>query len=152
MAIKVGQQVENFTLKDQDENQVSLDDFKGKKVLLSFHPLAFTDVCRTQMEQLEENYQVFEENNTVPLGISVDAFPTKKAWADDMGLKKLRLLADFWPHGELAMKLENFVEKHGFSGRANFLLDEDGKVSWVKVYGLTELPDINEVLEVVKGE
>ena len=150
MTVNIGEKVKNFKLKDQNENEVSLKDFEGKKVLLSFHPLAWTSVCRKQMMALEKNYDQFIENNTVPLGISVDPLPSKKAWAEDMGLEKLQILSDFWPHGKLAKRLDNFVDKHGFSGRANILLDECLEMIWSKVYELSELPDIDEVLEKVE--
>lgn len=149
MAITVDHKLDNFTLTDQNEKRVSLEDLKGKKVLLSFHPLAWTSVCTKQMNDLDANYERFEQKNTVPFGISVDPVPSKKAWAKDMGLKKLQILSDFWPHGELAKSLEIFIEKYGFSGRVNILLNEKGEVSWVKVYEIPELPDIQEVLAVL---
>ncbi|MFW6389791.1 MAG: redoxin domain-containing protein [Halanaerobiales bacterium] len=147
MTIKKGEKLNNFVLQDQDENEVSLDDFKGKKVLLSFHPLAWTGVCTKQMKALDDNYDKFNENNTEPLGINVEPTPSKKAWAEDMELENLRILSDFWPHGELAKELGVFLEENGFSGRVNILLDEDHKVVWVKEYDIPELPDIDEVLE-----
>ncbi|MFW6264713.1 MAG: redoxin domain-containing protein [Bacillota bacterium] len=147
MTIKKGEKLNNFVLQDQDENEVNLDDFKGKKVLLSFHPLAWTGVCTKQMKALDDNYDKFNENNTEPLGINVEPTPSKKAWAEDMELEKLRILSDFWPHGELAKELGVFLEENGFSGRVNILLDEDHKVVWVKEYDIPELPDIDEVLE-----
>jgi len=150
MKYNVGEKIDNFTLPDQDENEVSLKDFKGKKVLLSFHPLAWTGVCTKQMEALDNNYSTFDENNTVPLGLSVDPVPSKKAWAEDMGLKDLKILADFWPHGDLAKDLGIFIEESGISARVNILLDEEGKVKWFKVYDIPQLPDIDEVLEEVK--
>ena len=150
MTIKKGYKLNNFTLQDHNENEVSLEDYKGKKVLLSFHPLAWTGVCTKQMKALDDNYQDFEDNNTVAFGVNVEATPSKKAWADDMELKNLKILSDFWPHGELAKELGIFIEEHGFSGRVNILLDEQGKVVWVKEYEIPELPDINEVLEKIK--
>ncbi len=128
----IGEKIDNFNLPDQDGNEVSLSDLEGKNVLLSFHPLAATGVCTKQMKALDENYSTFEENNTIPLGISVDPVPSKKAWADDMGLENLKILSDFWPHGELAQNFDIFLENDGISGRVNILLDEEGKVIWYK--------------------
>jgi len=84
-----------------------------------------------------------------PLGLSVDPIPSKKAWADSMGIRSLKLLSDFWPHGAVADSLGLFIEKHGFSGRANVLVDEEGRVQWVKVYELKTLPDFEEVLNLL---
>lgn len=150
MTLQNGDKIKDFTLQNQNEEEVSLSDFEGKKVLLSFHPLAWTSVCRKQMEALEDNYDFFVENDIIPLGISVDPVPTKKAWAEDMGIENLQILSDFWPHGKLAKELDNFVEKLGFSGRFNVLVDRSGKISWVKVYELGEEPDIEEVKDAVK--
>ncbi|MCD6188895.1 MAG: redoxin domain-containing protein, partial [Thermococcus sp.] len=115
--------------------------------LLSFHPLAWTSVCEKQMKALEENYEKFENLNVVPVGISVDAIPSKKAWAEHMGLKKLRILSDFWPHGVVARLYGIFREKEGFSERTNVLVDEDGKIIFFKAYPIRELPNLEEIFE-----
>ena len=70
-----------FSLVDQNENVISLKDLKGKKVLLSWHPLAWTSVCLDQMRSLETHAEAFMDNNIVALGLSVDAQPSKSAWA-----------------------------------------------------------------------
>jgi peroxiredoxin len=141
----------DFVLKDQNGIDVRLTESKGKRVLLSFHPLAWTEVCAKQMQALEENKGVFESLNTVPLGLSVDTVPSKKAWADYLGIKAVRLLSDFWPHGEVAKAYGIFREKNGFSERANIIVDKNGKITFVKVYEIRQLPDIGEIIEVIKG-
>ena len=125
MTIKVGDQVPDFTLRDQNGKDIKLSALRGKKVLLSFHPLAWTSVCALQMKSLEENHKEFENLKVIPLGVSVDSSPSKAAWAKELGL---------------------FRESDGIAERANVLLDENGKVLWVKVYPLPEVPDLKEVL------
>ena len=147
MKLNKGDKIPELKLRDHNEEEVSLDKFDGKNVLLSFHPLAWTSVCRNQMQALEDNYQEFEKNNTVPLGISVDPVPSKSAWAEDIGLENLRLLSDFWPHGEFADKLGIFIKEKGISGRVNILVNAEGEILWAKEYDIPELPDIDEVLE-----
>ncbi|RCW54214.1 MULTISPECIES: redoxin domain-containing protein [Halanaerobium] len=149
MKLTKGEKIPEFKLSDHQEEEITLEKFKGKNVLLSFHPLAWTSVCRNQMQALEENYDQFEKNNTVPLGISVDPVPSKRAWAEDIGLENLRLLSDFWPHGEFASKLGIFIREKGISGRVNILVNDQGEILWVKEYDIPELPDIDEVLKVV---
>jgi len=144
--INVGEQFEDFVLTDQDGNSIDTAQFKGKKILLSFHPLAWTSVCRDQMKALDELYDEFESFNIVPLGISIDSSQSKKAWADNMGLKKLKLLADFWPHGELAKKLGVFMNEKGISKRVNIVLDENRKVLWKKIYPIKQVPDFQEII------
>ena len=148
--INIGDVAPNFTLKDQDGNPVSLSNFKGKKVVLSFHPLAWTNVCQEQMLSLERNYQKLADMNAVALGISVDTVPTKNAWTKSMGIKNTRLLSDFWPHGEVSRKYGLFIEAEGFADRANVVVDEKGKVIFVKEYKLDQVPDMDEVIAAVK--
>lgn len=148
--IKVGDYAPDFLLKDNRGEEIRLTDYKGKKVLLSWHPLAWTSVCAEQMKALEANLAEFESNDAVPLGLSVDSYPCKNAWAKELGIATVKLLADFWPHGEIAQKYGLFRQQEGFSERANVLVGEDGKVLWVKIYPIPELPDIAEVLEQVK--
>lgn len=83
-AIKVGVQAPNFILKDNRGQDINLADYKDKKVLLSWHPLAWTQVCALQMKSLEDNLAEFEKYNTVPLGLSIDAYPVKNAWAKEL--------------------------------------------------------------------
>ncbi len=151
MALKAGDMAPDFTLKDHNGNEFKLSDFRGKQVLLSFHPLGWTGVCAQQMQSLEENYKTFESLNTLPVGISVDSVPAKKAWAEHLGIKNVRLLSDFWPHGQVAKLYGIFVEEKGFSQRANIIVDENGKIAFVKVYEISQLPDIQEIIKTLKG-
>lgn len=150
MAIKPKDNAEDFTLSDQDGKQIHLSDLKGKKVLLSFHPLAWTSVCAEQMKSLEKNRERLDELNTVALGISVDTVPSKKAWAKELGIKNTRLLSDFWPHGGVAIKYGIFRQNVGLSERVNIIVDENQKVIFVKVYPVAQLPDIEEIIRVLE--
>jgi peroxiredoxin len=140
----------DFVLKDQHGEEVRLSDLKGRKVLLSFHPLAWTAICAEQMKSLERNAPVFEQLNTVAFGISVDSVPSKKAWAEHLEIVHTRLLSDFWPHGEVAQLYSIFREENGFSERANILVDENQKVRFIKVYPISELPDIKEIVQILE--
>jgi peroxiredoxin len=148
--ITKGEAAPDFTLKDQDGKDFKLSEQKGKRVLLSFHPLAWTGICTEQMKSLEKNFKTITGLNTVPAGLSIDAVPSKKAWADDMKLKNLKILSDFWPHGGVAKAYGIFREHGGTSERANIIVDEKGEVAWVKVYEMGQLPPIDEVIEVLK--
>ncbi len=149
--IQKGEKAADFVLKDQNSKEFKLSDSRGKKVLLSFHPLAWTSVCAKQMQSLEANADTFASLNTIPVGISIDSVPTKKAWAENLGIKNTRLLADFWPHGYVAKLYGIFRENDGFSERSNIVLDENGKVVLSKMYPLAELPDIQEIIQVLKN-
>src|SRR5665647_2210106 len=84
--IKVGDGFRDFSLKDQNGKDFKLSEQAGKRVLLSFHPLAWTSVCAEQMKSLEANKKTFDSLNTVAVGLSVDSVPTKKAWATSLGI------------------------------------------------------------------
>jgi peroxiredoxin len=149
--IKTGETFGDFTLKNQDDAEINTGKLGGKKILLSFHPLAWTSVCAKQMKALDDNYDAFEKLNTVPLGLSIDTVPSKKAWAKSLKIKELNLLSDFWPHGGIAARLGIFIKKYGFSQRANIILDKSRKAVFVKVYPIKELPDIKEVLKFLEN-
>ena len=141
----------NFRLKDQHKFDFELSEYHGQYVLLSFHPLAWTAVCARQMQMLDENFERFEKLNVLPVGLSVDTIPSKEAWAKDLGLKKLRLLADFWPHGAVAKQLGIFRERNGFSERANIIIDPQGRVIFKKVYEIPQLPDLEEIFSFLEN-
>ncbi len=148
---EIGKQAKDFMLKDQNGKEFKLSSFKGKKVLLSFHPLAWTEVCAKQMKSLEGNKGALDSLNTVAFGMSVDTVPSKKAWAESLGIKNTPLLSDFWPHGYVAKAYGIFRERNGFSERANIILDENQKIIFFKVYEIGKLPDINEIINFIRN-
>ena len=149
-AAEVGRAAPDFTLKDQNQKAVTLSDLKGKKVVLSFHPLAWTNICKLQMQDLEKNREQFDRMDAVALGLSVDSVPCKRAWAAEIGVEKTSLLADFWPHGGVASAYGIFREADGISERAVVILDRDGVIRFKKTYPISELPDIAEILQAVQ--
>jgi peroxiredoxin len=148
--VHVGKKLKDFKLNDQNREDFRLADFRGKRVLLSFHPLAWTPVCALQMQSLEKNKKALDKLNTVAVGMSIDAVPCKAAWAKSLKIKNTRLLSDFWPHGAVAKSL-GILRDVGSSERANIIVDEAGKVMFVKVYPIKQLPDMAEILAVLKA-
>ena len=148
---QIGEKAKDFALKDQNGKEFKLSQFSGKRVLLSFHPLAWTEVCAKQMKSLEENRVTLDSLNTIALGISVDTMPSKLAWAESLGIKNTPLLSDFWPHGEVAKLYGIFRDKNGFSERANIVVDENQKIVFFKVYQISQLPDMNEIIDFIKN-
>ncbi|MFP4445514.1 MAG: redoxin domain-containing protein [Desulfosudaceae bacterium] len=145
-----GDTAPEFTLSNQENQAVNPMSLTGKRILLSFHPLAWTSICEIQMRTLEAKYAVFQELDIMAYGISVDSLKCKKAWADAMGIKKTNLLADFWPHGGVAREYGLFVEDMGISSRANVLIAPDRTIEWIKVYDIPEVPDIEEIIAFVR--
>jgi peroxiredoxin len=148
---EIGDNARDFSLKDHNGKEFKLSDSRGMKVVLSFHPLAWTTVCAMQMKSLEDNKNNFDGLGARAVGLSVDAVPTKKAWAESLGIKETPLLADFWPHGGVAQLYGLFRDKEGTSQRANVILDRNQKVAFLKVYEPKQLPSIQEVIDALRG-
>lgn len=150
--IRIGEQGPELSIKDQHGEEFHLSDAPGRRVLISFHPLAWTPACAAQMSALEAHLDDLRSLNTVAVGISVDSVQSKIAWARSLGIKETRILADFWPHGEVATRYGLFREKNGFSERANIVLDEERRVIFAQIYPIHEIPDLGEVLRFIGHE
>jgi peroxiredoxin len=144
---RVNDVAKGFSLDDQNGEEFRLSDFKGKKVLLSFHPLAWTSVCAEQMKSLEKAQGTFGSFDTIAVGVSVDTVPSKKAWALSLRIKSTRLLSDFWPHGKVAKWYGIFRREDGVSQRVNIIIAEDQRIAFFKIYKLGQLPDIQEIID-----
>ncbi|MDY6824297.1 MAG: redoxin domain-containing protein [Thermodesulfobacteriota bacterium] len=150
--LKVGDTAPEFTLNNQDNQAVNPMSLTGKRILLSFHPLAWTSICEIQMRTLEVKHTVFKELEVMAYGISVDSLKCKQAWADAMGIKETNLLADFWPHGGVAREYGLFLEDMGISGRANVLIAPDRTIEWIKEYDIHQVPDIEAIIAFVNEQ
>ncbi|NYT07425.1 MAG: redoxin domain-containing protein, partial [Methanomicrobiales archaeon] len=102
--VQPGDHAPNFSLKDQGDRTFDLLEHMGERILLSFHPLAWTGHCAAQMESLEKNREVLKSLNTVAVGISVDSMVCKREWARQLSISQTQLLCDFWPHGRVAQR------------------------------------------------
>lgn len=149
--LKVGDSAPDFTLQDQDDNPVTLSEFRGKKnVVLIFHPLAFTSICSTQMPGYNKDRQSFDGLDTQVLGISVDSSPAHRAWAEMLGGIDYPMLADFWPHGEVS-KRYGVLRPEGISERATIVIDKKGVVRGIEVHDIGVLPDHDKMLETLRS-
>lgn len=148
--IPVGTVAPDFALRSHLDTTVRLSDFRGqKRVVVAFHPLAFTPVCAAQMQTYERERPRLDAADAHVLAISVDAGPSKKAWADSLGGISYDLLSDFHPHGKVASDY-GVMRDDGISERAIFIVGKDGKVAWEKQYQIPEQPDFQEVLRALE--
>lgn len=127
--IAAGTPAPDFTLRDQDGEEVSLSDFRGRKVLLVFYPQDFSPVCGDQFSIYQEVKPEIAEKGVELLGISIDHQWAHKAFQEKLGIDTT-LLADFEPKGEVARAYGSYLEKFGFANRTLVLVDGDGQVAW----------------------
>lgn len=127
--IAVGEQAPDFTLQDQDGEEVSLSGYRGRKVLLVFYPLDFSPVCSDQLSIYQEVKPELSEKGVELVGISVDSKWAHKAFQEKLGIDTT-LLADFEPKGEVARAYDSYIDAAGIANRTLVLVDEDGVVAW----------------------
>ncbi|HET9161936.1 MAG TPA: redoxin domain-containing protein [Solirubrobacterales bacterium] len=128
--IATGETAPEFTLRDQDGEEVSLSDYRGRKVLLVFYPLDFSPVCSDQLSIYQEVKPQIAEKGVEMIGISVDHGFAHKAFQEKLGIDT-RLFADFEPKGEVARAYGAYIEATGHTNRSLVLIDEQGTVEWV---------------------
>jgi peroxiredoxin len=147
--IEPGTKAPDFSLPDQDGNQVSLADFAGRKLVLAFYPLDFSPVCTDQLSLYQEVLGEIESQGASLVGISVDSSYCHRAFREQLNLT-MPLLADFNPKGEVADAYGVYSEKYGSSGRALFLV-EDGTVRWAYKSPPAEVPGANLIFDALSA-
>ncbi|OZD04439.1 peroxiredoxin [Rhodococcus sp. 06-235-1A] len=141
MPIEVGAVAPDFTLKDQNNQLVTLSSYRNvKNVLLVFYPLAFTGTCQGELCKVRDELPTFENDDTAVLAISVGPPPTHKIWAAEQGYT-FPLLSDFWPHGEVAQAYGVFNDTAGFANRGTFVVDKSGIIRFAEMNGPGEARD-----------
>ena len=132
-ALPAGTEAPDFTLKDQDRNDVTLSSFRGKSaVALVFYPFTFTGVCQGELCEIRDDPSVFEGPDAAVLAISCDTRHAQAQWAEQQGFT-FPILSDFWPHGEVARAYGVFLPERGMATRGTFVIDRDGIVRWAQV-------------------
>jgi peroxiredoxin (alkyl hydroperoxide reductase subunit C) len=131
--IDVGNTAPDFTLRDQNNEEVTLSSFRGEKaVLVVFYPLAFTGICTGELCRVRDELPTFQNDDVQVLTISVDSPYSHKVFSEKEGYQ-FPLLADFWPHGGVAQAYGVFNEMTGFANRGTFLVDRDGIVRFAEM-------------------
>ncbi|MEJ2716363.1 MAG: peroxiredoxin [Deltaproteobacteria bacterium] len=141
--LKVGDSAPDFQLPSLSGKKVSLSTYRGKKnVVISFVPAAWTPVCSQQWPGYNIAQDLFEKNDAVLLGISVDNIPTLYAWTKDMGKLWFPVLSDFWPHGKVAAKY-GVLRSDGTAERALFIIDKKGIIRYIDVHDINVMPRLD---------
>ena len=142
LKVQKGDQAPDFTLPSISGTKVSLSQYRGiKNVVLSFVPAAWTPVCSDQWPGYNIVKTMFDMNDAVLLGITVDNIPTLYAWTRQMGRLWFPVLSDFWPHGEVADRY-GVLRSDGVSERALIYIDKNGIIRDIQVSDINERPDL----------
>jgi len=141
MAPEVGSTAPDFTLKDQNNQQVTLSSFRGDRaVLVVFYPFAFSGICTGELCAVRDDLGSFQNDDVQILAVSVDHPFALKAWSEAQGYQ-FPLLSDFWPHGAVAKEYGVFNDGAGMAVRGTFLVDTDGVVQFAEVNAPGEARD-----------
>ena len=153
MKIEIGQTAPGFSLYDTEKNKVSLDDLKGKNVVLLFFPFAFTGVCTTELCSVRDNIASYNIANAQVLGLSVDSLFTLGKFKAEQHLN-FPLLSDFnkeaaKSYGVLYEVFPAF-ELQGVSKRAAFVIDGNGTIQYAEICATPgDLPDFSAIQAVL---
>jgi peroxiredoxin (alkyl hydroperoxide reductase subunit C) len=142
LKVGIGDAAPDFALPSISGDTISLRQFKGQKhVVLSFVSAAWTPVCTGQWSGYNIAPELFEENNAVLLGISVDNIPTLYAWTKQMGGLWFPILSDFWPHGDVARQY-GVLRSDGTADRVSLVIDRTGIIRAINVSDINQRPDL----------
>ena len=145
LKVKVGQLAPDFTLPAVAGGKIALSQYQGKKnVVLSFVPAAWTPVCSDQWPGYNIVRDMFEANDAILLGITVDNIPTLFSWTNQMGKLWFPVLSDFYPHGKVALQY-GILRTDGVAERAIFIIDKKGMIRYIDVHDINQRPSL-EVL------
>ena len=146
LKVKVGEKAPDFALRAVSGGTVSLRDYLGKKnVVISFVPAAWTPVCSDQWPGYNIVKDIFDENDAILLGITVDNLPTLFAWTNQMGKLWFPALSDFYPHGATAAKF-GVLRSDGVAERALFVIDKKGVIRYIDVHDINKRPPLDSLV------
>ncbi|MBV4356786.1 redoxin domain-containing protein [Pinibacter aurantiacus] len=127
--LEVGKKAPDFSLFTTPDQQIELNQLKGKRVILAFYPADWSPVCGDQMSLYNEMLKFFHKQNAELIGISVDSKWCHLAFSRDRNLH-FPLLSDFEPKGAVSKLYGVYDDKTGECKRALYVLDEEGYVRW----------------------
>ena len=123
MSVTVGEKAPDFTLKSTLDQEVSLEDYKGKNVVLVFYPLDFSPTCSMQLPEYSGRKGDFADLDAEVLGVNRDSIHTHKAWSKAFNIE-VPLLADMTLTAAKAYGVD--MQERGISKRAVFIIDKEG--------------------------
>lgn len=151
--LEIGQKAPDFKLINTDRKEVTLENFKGKNLVLFFFPMAWTSTCTKQMCTVQEDYSVYSELNTEVVGVSVDTIFALKRYGEDYKIS-FPLLSDFNKQmiRDYDIVHEDFILGYkDVAKRATFVIDKNGILQYIEVLPkLGDFPDMEKLKAVLK--
>ena len=148
--IAPGTPAPEFSLPNHEGKQVSLGDFRGRKLILVFYPLDFSPVCTDQLSIYHEVLPEIGDQGASLVGISVDSTWAHRAFREQLGIE-IPLLSDFEPKGEVIRSFGAYLEAVGHGNRSLVLIDEEGIVRWVHESPTPiEIPGANLIFDALR--
>jgi peroxiredoxin (alkyl hydroperoxide reductase subunit C) len=149
--IEAGTPAPDFTLPDQDGNEVSLESLKGKRFVLVFYPSDFSPVCTDQLNVYQEVLGELRDRGVELYGVSVDSNWAHRAFRQHLGVD-IPLLADFHPKGAVSQQYGVYSESYGVAKRALVMIGPDGTVEWsFKSPSPLEIPGANLIFDALEA-
>ena len=149
--IRPGEKAPDFSLANHEGKELSLGDFRGRKVVLVLYPLDFSPVCSDQLSVYQEVLPQIADAGAELVGISVDSWWTHRAFRENLGLT-MTLLSDFEPKGEAIRAYGAYLDQVGHGNRSLVLIDEDGVVRWVHESPTpVEIPGANLIFDALEA-
>jgi peroxiredoxin len=147
--LPVGTQAPDFSLNVTPDQKLTLSELRGQPVVLAFYPADWSPVCGDQMALYNEILPEFQKHRAEVLGISVDGAWCHSAFAQQRHLH-FPLLADFEPKGAVSQAYGAYRERDGFSERALFVIDPEGKIFWSHLSPVGVNPGADGILEALE--
>ncbi len=148
MSVNVGDIAPNFTLRSFDKSEVSLENHRGKNIVLLFFPLAFTGVCTTELCTMRDDIATYNNLSAEVLAISVDSLFVLEKFREEQNLN-FPLLSDFNKNVSQAYGAlyEDFVlDMKGVSKRSAFVIDKEGIIRYAEVLeSAGDLPNFDKI-------
>jgi peroxiredoxin len=147
--LSAGTRAPGFTLRVTPDQNLSLDDLRGKPVILAFYPADWSPVCGDQVTLYNEVLPEFHKHDAELVGISVDGAWCHQAFARDRRLH-FPLVADFEPKGAVAKAYGAYREGEGVAERALFVIDRQGVIFWSYLSPIAVNPGADGILDALE--
>ena len=148
MALEIGQGAPDFTLVNEDNEQVTLSELRGSPVVLVFYTFDFSGICTNELCEIRDDYSGWADAGATIFGISRDSRFSHAAFKQAENLSH-SLLADL--KGEVAQAYGTWNEALGAAERLTVVVDANGNIAYAQQNPIPEARDHSDVLSAIQG-